>query len=859
MASIGFVLTYLSALFEGTTTYPSLDLTISNCMQIHDVANDYSNPIVNNSLEYTPTSGITNIILDDWNLFNETFTNSMSDQFGKLKYFDISSNTLAHNGTAFETDLLESTDVRYYTGFYIPSIFENNTILLGSNVSAYHSYPIVFNEYYNWILKSEFDSSASIAINSHPLPLTQNEKSSESNVGSDIFSGVIPAVYLLMGLTYIAQIIMSHVVMDKEKQTKSQQFVSGVSFISYWLGNYIWDIFTGIPAALFVTLLIPIFGVDAYMNNGVIGLFVLLVFLYLLSVTAFTYLLSHMFEKQTTARIFAAATFNILALILIALDFILGFISSTQDVNSNILEPIYRIFPFYLFGNSIFLIGLLNGDDSSSDFNGNSYNSKDINFWDWDLCGRNITYMIVEAFGYLMLVMVIEYILQNKGYLAYKFGKHDQNIDMQEVNTNQRRGSKERALLDDAHENDRKKKKNIGNNNHNNMDDDVLGEQDRIERLVENNELNQDIVMIAGLGKVYKTPRKQADKVAVKHMYYGVKKGEIFGFLGVNGAGKTTTLQMLTGENTITNGDAFINGYSVISNQNQVRRFIGYCPQHDRLFDLLTAREHLYFYGSLKNLKGDELESQINLLLKKLNLVEYENKLSKTLSGGNKRKLSVGIAMIGNPPVNIFDEPSAGVDPLSRRQMQEFIANTKGGKSTILTSHNMIECEKLASRIAIMVNGELKCIGTGQHLKSKFGSGFQLDLLLNTNYKENNTKEKIEMKLNEFGFDCKCIDLNNRRITYQIEKKLGFNFENDDDVNRNGMSKESIDIVGYQGCKLKLSQLFDILERLKNEMNNVIMSYAVSQPTLEQIFLQMARHQELNDIDNQATGDEKTV
>merc|ERR1712223_965144 len=123
-------------------------------------------------------------------------------------------------------------------------------------------------------------------------------------------------------------------------------------------------------------------------------------------------------------------------------------------------------------------------------------------------------------------------------------------------------------------------------------------------------------------------------------------------------------------------------------------------------------------------------KDQVNLLLKVLSLTKYKNRKAGTYSGGNKRKLSVAIAMIGNPPVVFLDEPSTGMDPMARRHMWEFIRETMSGRCVLLTTHSMEECEALCHRLAIMVKGQLRCLGTPQHLKSKFGNGYQLDLTL---------------------------------------------------------------------------------------------------------------------------------
>ena len=148
-------------------------------------------------------------------------------------------------------------------------------------------------------------------------------------------------------------------------------------------------------------------------------------------------------------------------------------------------------------------------------------------------------------------------------------------------------------------------------------------------------------------------------------------------------------MAMLTGERHPSDGSAFIHGFP-IDKQNIIRRFIGYCPQFDALFDLLTAEEHLRFYGTLKGLSGEELEKQINMLLNVLNLNKYRHRKAGTYSGGNKRKLSVAMSMIGNPPIVFLDEPSCGMDPVSRRHMWEFISKTMGGRAVLLTTHRFV-------------------------------------------------------------------------------------------------------------------------------------------------------------------------
>uniref|UniRef100_A0AAR2JFK1 ABC transporter domain-containing protein n=1 Tax=Pygocentrus nattereri TaxID=42514 RepID=A0AAR2JFK1_PYGNA len=198
-----------------------------------------------------------------------------------------------------------------------------------------------------------------------------------------------------------------------------------------------------------------------------------------------------------------------------------------------------------------------------------------------------------------------------------------------------------------------------------------------------------------------------------------------FGLLGINGAGKTTTFKMLTGDIPASGGEAFLNGYSIRTEMSQVHQNMGYCPQFDAIDDLLTGQEHLEFYARLRGVPEREVTTVAQWGIQKLGLVKYSSKSAGTYSGGNKRKLSTAMALIGCPPLVFLDEPTTGMDPKARRFLWDCILSViKEGRSVILTSHSMEECEALCTRMAIMVNGQFKCLGSIQHLKSRFGDGY---------------------------------------------------------------------------------------------------------------------------------------
>lgn len=188
---------------------------------------------------------------------------------------------------------------------------------------------------------------------------------------------------------------------------------------------------------------------------------------------------------------------------------------------------------------------------------------------------------------------------------------------------------------------------------------------------------------------------------------------------------------MLSGELYPSDGTAFIFGQDMRLNPKAARQLIGYCPQFDALLEFLTVQEHLELYARIKGVPEYMLENVVMDKLLEFDLLRHASKQSFTLSGGNKRKLSVAIAMIGDPPIVFLDEPSTGMDPIAKRFMWEVISrlSTRSGKTAvILTTHSMNEAQALCTRIGIMVGGKLRCIGSPQHLKTRFGNHLELEV-----------------------------------------------------------------------------------------------------------------------------------
>jgi ABC-2 type transport system ATP-binding protein len=225
---------------------------------------------------------------------------------------------------------------------------------------------------------------------------------------------------------------------------------------------------------------------------------------------------------------------------------------------------------------------------------------------------------------------------------------------------------------------------------------------------------NKFVIEVEGLTK------KFGDFVAVNHITFNVKKGEIFGFLGANGAGKTTAMKMLIGISKPTSGLAQVVGYDVYKHTNEIKNNIGYMSQKFALYDDLTVKENIMFFGGIYGLKRKDIKEKTDILISELGLENVANSLVEDLPLGWKQKLSFSVALLHDPKIVFLDEPTGGVDPITRRQFWEMIYKTANEGTTIfVTTHYMDEAE-YCDRVSIMVDGEIKALDTPSKLKQNF-------------------------------------------------------------------------------------------------------------------------------------------
>ncbi|ESN92004.1 hypothetical protein HELRODRAFT_90136, partial [Helobdella robusta] len=218
---------------------------------------------------------------------------------------------------------------------------------------------------------------------------------------------------------------------------------------------------------------------------------------------------------------------------------------------------------------------------------------------------------------------------------------------------------------------------------------------------------------------------------SVDHLSVDFYKNQITAFLGHNGAGKSTTMSVMAGLLAADSGTVYVNGYDVHKDMDKIRKNFSLCPQHDILFDLLTVKQHMMFYGRLKGLTMAQTTKDSMAIIRDLNLINKINTPSRELSGcGMKRLLSIGIAYLGSPLVIVLDEPSTGVDAHTRRSIWALLQTYRNGQTTIISTHAMDEADYVSDRIAIIWKGQLICSGSPMFLKKTFSKGYRLTVEL---------------------------------------------------------------------------------------------------------------------------------
>ena len=345
-------------------------------------------------------------------------------------------------------------------------------------------------------------------------------------------------------------------------------------------------------------------------------------------------------------------------------------------------------------------------------------------------------------------------------------------------------------------------------------DEDVIGEEKLVQTRMNAPMGEKSAIEIRGLQQRFSRGGKPF--YAVKNPWYAVDKRQLFALLGPNGAGKSTTINMLTGWLPPTSGNALVYGHTIAdpSGMAKVRSLMGVCPQFDILWDNLSAKQHLELFGAIKGINPSNVAAEADRRIEEVRLTESANQVAGAFSGGMKRRLSVAVALIGNPEVVYLDEPTTGMDPINRRHVWDVIEAAKQDRCVVLTTHSMEEADILGDRIGIMAKGRLRCLGNSVRLKSRFGAGYKVSVSVGDNTKPDDPNAVKVKAIFDKELDAELVEETKTYMHFNLPSKV--------------TSDET-----------RMSRFFQMLDDSASELN--IADVQLQMSTLEDVFLKIAK------------------
>jgi len=621
---------------------------------------------------------------------------------------------------------------------------------------------------------------------------------------------------------------LGSIVAEKELKLRQAMSIMGLYNSAYWLTWLTWEGILTFVSSILLVLFGMMFQFNFFLKNS-FAILLLLFFLFQFNMVGFAFLLSTFISKSSSAT---TVGFFI---------YIIGFITQLittfgfpySDAYSKNLRAIWSLFPPNLFAQGLNLLGDATGTDQDKGISWSSRSkcpSADSNC----VIKMDGIFQWLTATFFLWFILAIYFdnalpdvngVKKSWFYflkLSYWTGKTSDQVEGGGCCSCT--GSVP-PLSESSPD-----------------DEDVATEESLVRQQVTENTLGSNVaVQVRGLLKTFPgirnmvgccKCRKTAPHHAVKGLWINIEKDKLFCLLGPNGAGKTTTINCLTGITPITAGDALIYGHSIksTSGMSNIRSVMGVCPQFDILWDALSAQEHLYLFAGIKGMPRPAIKSDAENLLSQVKLSEAAHIRAGSYSGGMKRRLSVAIALIGDPKLVFLDEPTTGMDPVTRRYVWDIIEDAKKGRAIVLTTHSMEEADILSDRIAIMARGKLRCIGTSVRLKSRFGTGFVVNVSVQKERTRNNflQNESDSMQREDSGHQSEPIkQFFRERLNVEPKEE----------------NKAYITFIIPREKEEQLTDFFAEMQDREEELG--ISDIQLSLATLEEIFLKIARQAEV--------------
>ncbi|XP_004593010.2 ATP-binding cassette sub-family A member 6 [Ochotona princeps] len=681
--------------------------------------------------------------------------------------------SLKHQNILLEVDDFENrngtSELSYNGAIIVSGKQKDYRFSVVCNTKRVHCFPILMNIISNGLLRM-FNHTQSIRIERGLYPHSYL-----------MFWTGLPegSTFLLFLACSISPYIAMSSVSDYKRKAKSQLWVSGLHPSAYWCGQALLDINLLTFIILSTFLIFYIVNMDhVYISSRIVFAVVVFSFGYGASLVFLTYVISFIFRNKKKHSGFWSFCFYIVFNITLSIS-VFCHLDLTVIIINMILVPSSTMGGFLLFLN-----------DRAYEYH------RKFNDPNFDLTAVDLLICLIPYFQALILIFVLRCLEMKCGN---KIMQKDPVFRMSPQNRGIRPNPEEPR----------------------DEDEDVQAERIRTATTSTASRLDEKPVILArclhkeyaGLKKNCCSKRKM--KTAVKNVSFCIKKGETLGLLGPNGAGKSSSMRMMCGITKPTSGEVELKGYtSVDSHQEEgVVKFLGYCPQENVLWPMLTVKEHLELYAAVKGLRKADAARAISRLVDALNLREQLNVTVQKLTTGSTRQLCFVLSILGDPPVLLLDEPSTGMDPTGQQQMWQAIraAVRTSERAVLLTTHSLVEAEALCDRLAVMVSGRLRCIGSIEHLKRKFGKGYILELKV----KEPSQVTLLHMEILKLFPQAVQQTRYYPLLTYKLPLA---------DV-----------------CPL--SQAFHKLETVKHNFN--LEDYSLSQCTLEKVLLELSKEQEV--------------
>ncbi|XP_063992095.1 ATP-binding cassette sub-family A member 13-like isoform X2 [Diachasmimorpha longicaudata] len=556
-----------------------------------------------------------------------------------------------------------------YGGWSLSHWHEDPLFVVWFNNKGHHSLPAYLNSLNGAILRASGVPGRITTFN-HPLKLSSDQLNRTSVLQHVADVGI--ALVLLIAFSLVAAQGARELVRERLSEEKRILYLAGVHPVTYWTAAFLWDFLVFLSSIGLAVIVFEIFGLSAYVARDNLQGIVLLLVLFAWASIPFSHFMEKSFDDASLSNmvLFCLNTFvGVICLATIMVIDIVGKSQAAKDTRQ-VLHNLMLFFPQYALGDA--LVQMSTNDITAElleRFNMDTYKSP----LGWSLIGQHYVYLFVVGVVFYLVNIVIEcrlLLLRKKEAPVDKISDEDEDVSM---------------------------------------------ERTRVE-----NSSDRDIIKTVRLRKVYNSV--YGKNIAVKNLSFGVQAGTCFGLLGINGAGKSTTFKMLTTEITPTSGKIILKGRQVAF-KPLCNGEIGYCSQTDSLDGFLTPHQCLTIHGQVCGL-ADVTRSVVSTL-RRFDLSKYSHQRISSLSGGNKRKLCAAISVMSPVSVVLMDEPTSGMDPASKELVARAVHQvTQTEACVIMTSHSVAECEKLCSRVGILASAGLRCIGSPQHLKHKYGEGY---------------------------------------------------------------------------------------------------------------------------------------